>query len=61
MNIIEKMKKEVRMIFAIINFISFFLPWVAVSATSSTSFLGEVFSGTNTVSVTGFGLMEYSR
>lgn len=60
MNIIEKMKKEVRMIFAIINFISFFLPWVAVSATSSTSFLGEVFSGTNTASITGFGLMEYS-
>lgn len=43
MNIIEKMKKEVRMIFAIVNFISFFLPWVAVSATSSTSFWERYF------------------
>ena len=45
MNIIEKMKKEIRMTVAIINFLSFFLPWVAVSATSSTSVCGEIFSG----------------
>lgn len=60
MNIIEKMKKEIRMTVAIINFLSFFLPWVAVSATSSAAVFGEVFSGTNTSSVTGFGLMEHS-
>ena len=59
-NIIEKMKKEIRMTVAIINFLSFFLPWVAVSATSSAVVFGEVFSGTDISSVTGFGLMEHS-
>lgn len=60
MKIIEKMKKEIRMTVAIINFLSFFLPWVAISATGSTSVFGEVFSDTGTASITGFGLMEHS-
>lgn len=61
MNIIEKMKKEPRMLLAIVNFISFFLPWVSVSASGSTQIFGEVFStGEIGTSITGFGTLEYS-
>lgn len=61
MKIMDKMKKEPRMILAIINFISFFLPWVSLNASGSTEIFGEVFStGEIGTSVTGFGIMEYS-
>lgn len=61
MNMIEKMKKEPRMILAIINFICFFLPWVSFSALGSTEIFGEVYStGEIGTSVTGFGILEYS-
>lgn len=58
---IEKMKKEPRMILAIVNFVCFFLPWVSFSASGSTQIFGEVIStGEIGTSVTGFGIMEYS-
>ncbi len=61
MNIIEKMKKEPRMILAIVNFICFFLPWVSVSASGSTEIFGEVYStGEIGASITGFGILDYS-
>lgn len=61
MNIIEKLKKEPRMILAIVNFISFFLPWVSFNASGSTVIFGEVYStGEIGTSITGFGLLEYS-
>lgn len=61
MNIIEKLKKEPRMILAVVNFISFFLPWVSFNASGSTVIFGEVYStGEIGTSITGFGLLEYS-
>lgn len=61
MNIIEKLKKEPRMILAVVNFISFFLPWVSFNASGSTVIFGEVYStGEVGTSITGFGLLEYS-
>ena len=61
MKILDKMKKEPRMILAVINFISFFLPWVSLNASGSTEVFGEVIStGEIGAAVTGFGIMEYS-
>ena len=61
MKILDKMKKEPRMILAVINFISFFLPWVSLNASGSTEVFGEVISTREIgAAVTGFGIMEYS-
>lgn len=61
MKIIEKMKKEPRMILALINFLSFFLPWISLSTSGSTEIFGErISTGEIGASVTGFGILEYS-
>lgn len=51
---LEKIKKEPRMIFAIVNFISFFLPWITINITGN--MLGEIYGDAYTVS--GFGLVN---
>lgn len=60
MKILEKIKSEPRMDFAIINFISFFLPWLAINASASTEIMGETSSADMSTSVTGFGIVDYS-
>lgn len=60
MNIINKLKKEPRMIFALVNFISFFFPWISVTATVSTSVMGQTADSNAATSMTGFGLTTYT-
>ena len=60
MNIIDKLKKEPRMLLALINFISFFFPWIAVTAMASAEVMGETVGSNADTSMTGFGLTTYS-
>lgn len=60
MNIIEKFKKEPRMILALVNFISFFFPWIAVTTSASTEVMGKTVGSDSAISMTGFGIVEYS-
>lgn len=52
MEMIKKITKEPRSIIAIVNFISFFLPWV--------SFDASVAGYSSSTKVTGFGMISYS-
>ena len=52
MEMIKKITKEPRSIIAIVNFISFFLPWV--------SFEASVAGYSSSTKVTGFGMISYS-
>lgn len=52
MEMIKKIIKEPRSIIAIVNFISFFLPWV--------SFDASVAGYSSSTKVTGFGMISYS-
>ena len=56
MNIVKTMKNEPRTIIAIINFLSFFLPWISVDV--SVSAFGVGFD--SSTSITGFGMISYS-
>lgn len=56
MDILDKIKKEPRMIIAAINFISFFLPWISVNVSVK---VGGV-SADGSSSVSGFGMISYS-
>lgn len=60
MKVLEKIKSEPRMAFAIINFISFFLPWLSINLTASSDILGESSSADVSNSITGFGMADYS-
>lgn len=56
MNIVDKVKKEPRMIIAVVNFLSFFLPWIAINV--SVKVMGA--SGESSDSISGFGLVSHS-
>lgn len=56
MDIIKRMKNEPRTIIAIINFLSFFLPWISFDV--SVSAFGVGYDASE--SVTGFGMISYS-
>lgn len=56
MNIIDKIKKEPRMIIAAVNLISFLLPWISINTTVKV--MGV--SGGASASVSGFGMVSYS-
>ena len=60
MNVLEKVKKEPRIILAVINFVSFFLPWIATEAAVSLEVMGEDLGSAAGVSATGFGLVDYT-
>lgn len=60
MYIIEKTKKELRMILAIINFISFFLPWLKLNTSINYRIMGENVGGSASSSITGFGIVNHS-
>ena len=56
MNTIKMLKREPRTVIAIINFLSFFLPWISFDV--SVSGFGGVYGASE--SVTGFGMISYS-
>ena len=58
MNIIEKVKKEPRIIIALINFICFFLPWINIAVSASVEIGGVGASEDMGRSASGFGIVE---
>lgn len=58
MNIIEKIKKEPRIIIALINLICFFLPWINIVANISMEIGGVEASGDAGETASGFGIAE---
>lgn len=60
MDIFTKLKKEPRIIVAVVNFITFFLPWLSVEGTASSSVFGQEVSGGASASYTGFSIVRES-
>lgn len=60
MDILEKIKKEPRIILAVVNFISFFLSWITINTSISTSVMGEDIGSEAATTISGFGLVEQS-